>query len=1233
MPGPSAVSRRYPDPSQGRRSGRVVGEAGRLARALIVHAPRRTALALLLLLAANIAEAFGILMLIPFLGAVGLAEQPGERGLFSEVVTRLAGAVGVELTLPIVLGMFLALAAVRAATGWKRDIVLTSLQLGFVQRFREQIYEAVARAGWEFIHSRRQSDAQYVLTVGMNAVSRSILELMQFTVAAMLVLLQIVFAGLISPVICGLAVLVGGTLLLLTRPLMLRSRALGRELVRTRRDLHGLATDFLAGLKLVKSYGAEEPHVRRFAEVAAAERRRTVASAAARSTARAAVDLAAGATLTALAWLAASTATLTLPELIVLAAIFVRVLLALSKAQDHAQHLLHTLPSYANAESIHRALRDAAEPAARNDEPPLALRRGMAVRHVSFVYTGAAGAPALADVNLDLPAGSLTAIAGPSGAGKTTLADLLLGLIAPADGEVLADGVPLTGSNLCRWRRSVACVPQEPYLFHDTIRANLQWVRPEASEADLWRVLRLAAAEFVAALPEGLDTIVGDRGSRLSGGERQRLGLAQALVREPALLVLDEATSQLDVANERRVLTTIRSLRGRMTVVVIAHRTALLEEADTVVVLEAGRVVGRMTRESGPLPGDATHRGGIAPPTMPIDPAGGPGSGGRTAAARSRACCGDAAGPRCSAGPRRSGCSGAAGRLALRKGKQGRPLPAGQDGSPCLRAMLFSLDVCETLIGTRPTIRGGARRKPPASSCPKRAFATHADRLRPRLEDRRLPDAGPAARRPAGGRRGRGAMLTSRWPAAPARGAGVRGVRRIRVARVFGNSALAHLLRLGDGAAAACAMAGALLIWSLASDGTITWAYVPEHAAWFLLVAPWMLLLEPARRPAVMWSLRDAATAVAHAAVVVGVLYALVFFLSPRELLPRLVVVYFAVLAFSTTIAWRLVFVQVVARVGPQNRVVVVGVGSAARVIADVLRTRTPQNRVVAFVSDGGPAQDTTLTPVVGVDGLERLAAEAGVSELILAHDRPLTPALFRAITHARAHVDVVEMQPIYERLLRRVPIRHLSRDTASVLPGAGDNLSPFAKRAVDVAAGVVGCAVVLLLLPVLAPAIWLDVERPILFRQQRVGLAGRPFQLVKFRTMRSDAERDGPQWAEKRDLRASGFGRFLRRFHIDELPQFWNVLKGEMSLVGPRPERREFTETLERAVPHYAERYAVRPGLTGWAQINYPYGRSTEDAATKLEYDLYYVKHRSLALDLLIASRTAWAILTMGNR
>jgi ATP-binding cassette subfamily C protein len=182
------------------------------------------------------------------------------------------------------------------------------------------------------------------------------------------------------------------------------------------------------------------------------------------------------------------------------------------------------------------------------------------------------------------------AIVGASGVGKTTLVDLMIGLLAPETGRVAVDGTALA-ENGAAWRETIGYVPQEPFLFHDTIRANLAWARPEASAADLNRALALARAEFVHDLPNGLDTVVGDRGVRLSGGERQRIALARALLREPSLLILDEATSSIDLENERRILEAIGGLHGTVTIVLIAHRLATVADVDAIHLLDAGRIM------------------------------------------------------------------------------------------------------------------------------------------------------------------------------------------------------------------------------------------------------------------------------------------------------------------------------------------------------------------------------------------------------------------------------------------------------------------------------------------------------------------------------------------------------------------------------------------------------------------------------------------------------------------
>jgi len=186
----------------------------------------------------------------------------------------------------------------------------------------------------------------------------------------------------------------------------------------------------------------------------------------------------------------------------------------------------------------------------------------------------------------------VTALIGPSGSGKSTIADMLLGLLEPTAGRILADGIEINAANRRRWRDQVAYVPQDVFLLHETIAANLRLAAPQASNDDLWKALRSAhAAEFIERLEHQMDTVVGDRGVRLSGGERQRIALARALLRKPSLLILDEATSALDWQNQSLIAKSIDGLRGSMTILTIAHRPSMIAFADWVVAMESGRIV------------------------------------------------------------------------------------------------------------------------------------------------------------------------------------------------------------------------------------------------------------------------------------------------------------------------------------------------------------------------------------------------------------------------------------------------------------------------------------------------------------------------------------------------------------------------------------------------------------------------------------------------------------------
>ena len=228
-------------------------------------------------------------------------------------------------------------------------------------------------------------------------------------------------------------------------------------------------------------------------------------------------------------------------------------------------------------------------------------------------------------------------------------------------------------------------------------------------------------------------------------------------------------------------------------------------------------------------------------------------------------------------------------------------------------------------------------------------------------------------------------------------------------------------------------------------------------------------------------------------------------------------------------------------------------------------------------------------------------------------------------------------MRVAYEEILERIPVLSLESNwilNAFVDEARVSSFFDIGKRLVDIAGGIVGILMLALVLPFVALAIILDDGRPIFYAQVRSGSGGQPYSIIKFRTMERNAEPDGrARWAQEGDHRATTVGRILRKTHLDELPQFINVLRGEMSLVGPRAERPELVEMFQRHIPFYRARLLVKPGITGWAQVNFGYASSIEETRIKLEYDLYYIKRRNLLLDIVILLRTPFTVLGLRGR
>ena len=343
----------------------------------------------------------------------------------------------------------------------------------------------------------------------------------------------------------------------------------------------------------------------------------------------------------------------------------------------------------------------------------------------------------------------------------------------------------------------------------------------------------------------------------------------------------------------------------------------------------------------------------------------------------------------------------------------------------------------------------------------------------------------------------------------------------------------------------------------------------------------------------------------------------------------------FLLLVWPAITLWRLGYAAVVPHV--PHRILIVGMGQRSQLTAASLSKQVSKlnYQVVGFVNGNEEETQSVVSEGLAVLGhaseLLELAQEHQIHEVIVAADDPLTAHLSQWLIECQAHgIQVSLMANFFERLYRKILVEQV--EPAWVLYAIQDrsSFSRFQlslKRLMDVVISLIGLLFFIPLLPILALVIKLDSPGPVFYRQQRAGQAGKPFDILKFRTMVTNAEQDGqPQWASKGDSRITRVGRLLRKTRLDELPQLINVLQGDMSFVGPRPERPEFIEMLQQEIPYYRTRMLMKPGLTGWAQIHYDYGNSAEDALRKLQYDFYYVRYWSLWMDFRIIFQT-WEV------
>jgi ATP-binding cassette subfamily C protein len=560
--------------------------------AMLIRVSRlRLAVAIALTVLLSLTEGVGILMLLPMLQLAGMrTDQTGATGRIVDLVNRAYGAMGLHPTLPSLLVILVAIVALRSLIFRWGHVTIVSIQQEIQMALRDTLYRAIAGASWLFLCRSRASDFTHALTAEVERVGLLTFEMMGLMADLTMSLVYVLIALRLAPAVTMMVLGAGVMLVLPMRRRVGRIYDHGVELSIVTRELYSTAIEHLEGLKTAKAYGAVERNFALFNRVSRRVAKINVAAIGDQVFAENWFEMGSTALLAlviyaALVWLRVQPA-----EMLIMLVLFARIMPRLRSGHQFYRDVVQQLPAFSELAALERRCVAAAEIAPTSEALPMP-RRSIILNGVTFTYTQDRE-PALNDLTLELEIGRITALVGPSGAGKSTAADIVMGLLTPDAGCLQFDGITLSNAQMRAWRAHVGYVGSDTFLFHDTIRNNLLWSCPTADEEAMREALAMAAAvEFVETMPAGLDTVIGDRGAMLSQGERQRIALARALLRQPTLLILDEATNSLDSENEARVMSAVEHLRGHLTILIIAHRLSTIRYADIVHVIDGGRVV------------------------------------------------------------------------------------------------------------------------------------------------------------------------------------------------------------------------------------------------------------------------------------------------------------------------------------------------------------------------------------------------------------------------------------------------------------------------------------------------------------------------------------------------------------------------------------------------------------------------------------------------------------------
>lgn len=534
----------------------------------------------------SVTSGIGLLFILPLLQLIGLSFGKFEQNPLMTSITQVFQFLHLSPTLAHVLLLYIVIMCFTAFIAYAEQMTGTRLQQHYNQHLRSTLHRHLLSAQWSFFLTHKKSDLLYQLTSQTQAVSLCNHQLLNLINHLFLIAAYTGFAFLLSWPMTLLAM--GSALLLLSfmLPLHVRTSKAGWNYVHQNQRMHQAITEQFGALKMIKGSGFELTCIDKFVSIGHDLEMQNQQLNQVTAKSRLLYTCSSAALFSFLLYIALGILKLPMAALLLLLIIFARILPMISNAQQMYQRILHQIPAYVGVMQLLQDCKRYQE-TETPEHPHLTFTNAITLTDVSFSYPTNPERLIIQKRSIQLNKNTTTAIIGPSGAGKSTLADLIAGLIEPTDGTIHIDALKMSATERLAWRKKVAYITQDVFLFNASIRENLTlFITPQTDEA-LIHALNLAAANFVLSLESGLDTLIGDNGVRLSGGERQRIALARALLMKPQLLILDESTNALDDDNLKKIQQTLKQLKGEMTILLISHQHNMQTGADQVILMES----------------------------------------------------------------------------------------------------------------------------------------------------------------------------------------------------------------------------------------------------------------------------------------------------------------------------------------------------------------------------------------------------------------------------------------------------------------------------------------------------------------------------------------------------------------------------------------------------------------------------------------------------------------------